>query len=78
MHAGGLMLGLECASFEVTTAFAGYLGPAAVAAHAGVFSLTSLNYIALPFALATAATIRVGNLLVRVFLLPANVCRSPL
>lgn len=72
------MLGLECASFEVTTAFAGYLGPAAVAAHAGVFSLTSLNYIALPFALATAATIRVGNLLVRVFLLPANVCRSPL
>jgi Na+-driven multidrug efflux pump len=36
------MLGLECASFEVTTAFAGYLGPAAVAAHAGVFSLTSL------------------------------------
>ncbi|WIA36457.1 hypothetical protein OEZ86_007761 [Tetradesmus obliquus] len=60
---GGLMLGLECASFEVTTAFAGYLGPAAVAAHAGVFSLTSLCYIALPFALATAATIRVGNLM---------------
>lgn len=57
------MLGLECASFEVTTALAGYLGPAEVAAHAGVFAITSLCYIALPFALATAATIRVGNLL---------------
>eukprot|EP00775_Hariotina_reticulata_P005068 gene5068-5309_t len=50
------------AAFEVTTAFAGFLGPVAVTAHAGVFSLTSLNYLALPFALATAATIRVGNL----------------
>ena len=57
------MLGLECASFEVTTAFAGFLGPAAVAAHAGLFSITTLCYISLPFALATAATIRVGNLL---------------
>lgn len=56
------MLGLECASFEVTTAFAGLLGPAEVAAHAGVFAITSLCYISLPFALATAATIRVGNL----------------
>lgn len=59
---GGIALGLEAAAFEVTTAFAGFLGSVAVTAHAGVFSLTSLNYLALPFALATAATIRVGNL----------------
>ncbi|KAF8069389.1 SPAC11D3.06 [Scenedesmus sp. PABB004] len=60
---GGIMMGLECASFEVTTAFSGFLGPADVAAHAGVFAITSLCYIAMPFALATAGTIRVGNLL---------------
>lgn len=52
------MLGAEAASFEITTAFAGFLGPAPVAAHAGVFSIVSLCYIAMPFAISIAATIR--------------------
>lgn len=60
---GGFMLAFEACSFEVTTAMAGHLGSAVTAAHAALLGVVALTYTALPFAVATATTIRVGNLL---------------
>lgn len=61
--AGGGMLALEAGSFEITTAFAGALGKVAVSAHAALLGICTYTFISFPFAIATAATIRVGNLL---------------
>lgn len=51
---GGLMMGLECAAFEVTTAMAGYLGALQLAAHASAFSLGSLAFMCVPVAISIA------------------------
>jgi len=60
---GGAMLAFEASSFDVTTALAGRLGPAVTASHAAMLAVIMLTYFSIPFAVATAATIRVGNLL---------------
>ncbi|GAX85953.1 hypothetical protein CEUSTIGMA_g13369.t1 [Chlamydomonas eustigma] len=60
---GAFMMGLEAASFELTTAMAGYLGTEQVSAHASVFAIGCMAFICGPFGIALAATIRVGNLL---------------
>ncbi len=60
---GGCMLALEAGSFEITTAFAGRLGTVAVSAHSALLGICTYTFISFPFAVATAATIRVGNLL---------------
>ncbi|EFJ42410.1 hypothetical protein VOLCADRAFT_97490 [Volvox carteri f. nagariensis] len=60
---GGCMLALEAGSFEITTAFAGALGIQKVSAHSTLLGVCTYTFISFPFAVATAATIRVGNLL---------------
>ncbi|KXZ51860.1 hypothetical protein GPECTOR_11g298 [Gonium pectorale] len=60
---GGCMLALEAGSFEITTAFAGALGTVEVSAHSTLLGICTYTFISFPFAVATAATIRVGNLL---------------
>ncbi|MEW5319657.1 MAG: hypothetical protein WDW38_010799 [Sanguina aurantia] len=60
---GGAMLALEQGAFEITTTFAGALGTIPVAAHSALLSVCTYTFISFPFAVATAATIRVGNLL---------------
>ncbi|GIL79039.1 hypothetical protein Vretimale_55 [Volvox reticuliferus] len=60
---GGCMLALEAGSFEITTAFAGALGIQIVSAHSTLLGVCTYTFISFPFAVATAATIRVGNLL---------------
>ncbi|GLI65958.1 hypothetical protein VaNZ11_009639 [Volvox africanus] len=60
---GGCMLALEAGSFDITTAFAGALGIQIVSAHSTLLGICTYTFISFPFAVATAATIRVGNLL---------------
>ncbi|CAM9737971.1 unnamed protein product, partial [Phaeothamnion confervicola] len=60
---GALMLGLEAASFDLTTAFAARLGTVAVDAHTSMLNIVTFSFISLPFGLAIAVSIRVGNLL---------------
>ncbi|KAG2423378.1 hypothetical protein HXX76_015344 [Chlamydomonas incerta] len=60
---GGCMLALEAGSFDITTAFAGALGQVEVSAHSTLLGVCTYTFISFPFAVATAATIRVGNLL---------------
>ncbi|KAG2434531.1 hypothetical protein HYH02_012198 [Chlamydomonas schloesseri] len=60
---GGCMLALEAGSFDITTAFAGALGQVPVSAHSTLLGVCTYTFISFPFAVATAATIRVGNLL---------------
>ena len=56
------MMSVEAAAFEVTTAFAGCLGTVPTAAHTAVLTVCSFTFVSFPFAVATAASIRVGNL----------------
>jgi MATE family multidrug resistance protein len=49
---------------------AAYLGTVALDAHLTMLQLATLAYLSLPFAVAIASTIRIGNLLVR----PLNGC----
>lgn len=60
---GAVMLLIEAWSFEITTILAAYLGTVALDAHLTVMQLATLSYLALPFAVAIASTIRIGNLL---------------
>ncbi|MEW5307133.1 MAG: hypothetical protein WDW36_009548 [Sanguina aurantia] len=60
---GGLCLAFEFGAFEVTTALAGRLGTAKVAAHTAMLLITTMTYFCGGLPLATAASIRVGNLL---------------
>ncbi|KAG5188068.1 mate-domain-containing protein [Tribonema minus] len=60
---GALMMGLEEGGFNVTTAFAARLGDVDVAAHAAVISVLGLAFYSFPYAIAVAASIRVGELL---------------
>jgi MATE family multidrug resistance protein len=60
---GALMLGLESWSFDVTSIFAGYLGEAALGAHAIMLNVIALTFVAFPLALSIAASIEVGHAL---------------
>ena len=60
---GAFMMAVEAWAFEVTTLLAGYLGTVPLDAHLTMLQLATLAFLSLPFAVAIAATIRVGNLL---------------
>lgn len=60
---GAVMLLIESWSFEITTILAGYLGTVALDAHLTMMQLATLAFLSLPFAVAIASTIRIGNLL---------------
>lgn len=60
---GAVMLLIEAWSFEITTLLAGYLGTVALDAHLTMLQLATLAFLSLPFAVAIASTIRIGNLL---------------
>ena len=57
------MMLIEAWSFEITTLLAGYLGTVALDAHLTMLQLATLAFLSLPFAVAIASTIRIGNLL---------------
>jgi len=60
---GGVMLGLEATSFDISTALAGRLGTVAVDAHTVLLTMIAFSFMACPFGLGIAASIRVGSLL---------------
>ena len=60
---GAIMMLIEAWSFEITTLLAGYLGTVALDAHLTMLQLATLAFLSLPFAVAIASTIRIGNLL---------------
>lgn len=60
---GGLMMAADASAFDITTAMAGFLGTVEVGAHTALLTLCVFVYMAVPFGIATAATIRVGNML---------------
>ena len=60
---GAFMMAVEAWAFEITTLLAGYLGTVPLDAHLTMLQLATLAFLSLPFAVAVAATIRVGNLL---------------
>ncbi|KAJ9505927.1 hypothetical protein QJQ45_017040, partial [Haematococcus lacustris] len=57
------MMSCEQGGFDITTAMAGRLGPAVLAAHSGALNLIALTFVSCPFAVGIAGSIRVGNLL---------------
>eukprot|EP00039_Didymoeca_costata_P021418 m.344460 g.344460 ORF g.344460 m.344460 type:complete len:496 (+) comp24489_c0_seq1:144-1631(+) len=59
---GGLMLGAEASSIEASNIFASRLGSNALMGHTIMRSLGSFIYVSIPFAVAVAITVRVGNL----------------
>ncbi|DBB01927.1 TPA: hypothetical protein ACH3X1_000519 [Trebouxia sp. C0004] len=59
---GGVMMGVDAASFDVTTVMASVLGEAQVDAHSILLTFCVFIYMSFPFGVSTAATIRVGNL----------------
>eukprot|EP00298_Acanthocystis_sp_HF-20_P030442 c95_g1_i1.p1 GENE.c95_g1_i1~~c95_g1_i1.p1 ORF type:complete len:478 (+),score=162.76 c95_g1_i1:37-1470(+) len=60
---GGLMLAEEVWSFEVTTVLSGLLGTLALATHTVALNMCAFMFMAVPFPVAVAGSIRVGNLL---------------
>jgi len=60
---GAIMLLIEAWSFEITTILAGYLGTVELDAHLTMLQLATLAFLSMPFAVAIASTIRIGNLL---------------
>lgn len=60
---GGLMMAAEASSFDITTALAGILGTISVDAHTSLLTLCEFTFVTVPFGIATATTIRVGNML---------------
>ncbi|KAK9809481.1 hypothetical protein WJX73_002316 [Symbiochloris irregularis] len=60
---GGLMMAAEASSFDITTAMAGLLGTVEVDAHTSLLTLCEFTFVTVPFGIATATTIRVGNML---------------
>lgn len=57
----GLQLGLEYWAFSITTLWAGWLGPAPLAAHTIAVAITSLTFM-VPMGISFATVTRVGNL----------------
>lgn len=60
---GGVMVGLEAWSFDLTTSLAARSGTEALDAHQSMMSISAFTYLTVPLAVAISATIRVGNLL---------------
>ncbi|KAK9807773.1 hypothetical protein WJX72_008850 [[Myrmecia] bisecta] len=60
---GGCMMAVESGAWEVMGAMAGMLGTAELDASTALLSVAAFLYFTFPFGLATASTIRVGNLL---------------
>ena len=60
---GAVMMLIEAWAFEITTLLAGYLGTVELDAHLTMMQLATLAFLSLPFAVAIASTIRIGNLL---------------
>jgi multidrug resistance protein, MATE family len=56
---GALMMALEIASFDVTTAFAARLGDVEVSAHAALINVIAFTFFSFPYGIAVASTIRV-------------------
>jgi multidrug resistance protein, MATE family len=56
---GAAMMGLEAASFDVTTAFAAYLGEVEVSAHAALINVTAFTFFSFPYGISIASSIRV-------------------
>eukprot|EP00873_Tetraselmis_striata_P043544 jgi/Tetstr1/463808/TSEL_008623.t1 len=55
---GGFMMGMEASSFDITTALAGRLGTVAVDAHTILMSVIAFMFLAFPFGMSIAATVR--------------------
>jgi Na+-driven multidrug efflux pump len=55
---GGAMMAAEQAAFDGTTALASQLGQVATSAHAILLGLCTLSFIAFPFGLSIATSIR--------------------
>eukprot|EP00884_Botryococcus_braunii_P007259 jgi/Botrbrau1/16534/Bobra.0327s0003.1 len=60
---GGGMMALDAGSWDITTAMAGFLGTVAVDAHTTLLNVCICSFMAAVFGVATAASIRVGNML---------------
>jgi len=60
---GAFMLGIEAWSFELITVLAGQFGNKTLDANTVMMSVSSFTFIAFPFGVAAAASIRIGNLL---------------
>jgi Na+-driven multidrug efflux pump len=60
---GGIMMGLETWYLHVTVIFIAHIGTVALSAHTILLTITSFWYISVPFAISTAITVRLGNLL---------------
>jgi len=60
---GGLMMILETWYLDLTVIFIVHIGSVALSAHIILLTITSFWYIVVPFAISTAVTVRLGNLL---------------
>ena len=60
---GALMMGLEAWFFEVSTLLASFLGTVALDAHVVMLNVCAFTFLAFPFAVGIAASIRVGHTL---------------
>lgn len=60
---GALSFSAEAWSFEITTILAGLLGTVALDAHMITLTIATFIYLSFPFAVGTAASIRVGQLI---------------
>ena len=60
---GALMMGLEAWFFEVSTLLASFLGTVALDAHVVMLNVCAFTFLAFPFAVGIAASIRVGQTL---------------
>lgn len=60
---GGLMMGLETWYLDISVIFIVHIGTVAASAHVILLTITSFWYIVVPFAISTAVTVRLGNLL---------------
>ncbi|KAK9848573.1 hypothetical protein WJX84_001989, partial [Apatococcus fuscideae] len=60
---GGLNMAADGIAFDITTAFAGFLGTIDLDAHTSLLTLVTFLYFSFPSGVGQASTIRVGNLL---------------
>jgi multidrug resistance protein, MATE family len=56
---GAMMMGLEAASFDVTTAFAAFLGEVQVSAHSALINVIAFTFFSFPYGVAVASSMRV-------------------
>ncbi len=60
---GGFMLGLEAWMFDACIIFMAHMGTIALDVTAIIFIICNFTYTAIPFAISTAATLRISNIL---------------